>query len=635
MKRFANDPAVLRRLIRENAQSIVNRADADTRRFLQATADLLRSFRGIDGRKTVVIFSEGFYADNVARDVEDVAAAAAETYAVVHAFELNRRADVTAAASSTADDAMETSNRLEPLGSLAAETGGTLVKDAATRLDAALAALLPDDGGYYLIGFEPAVPEAGDSAYRRIRFHVNRPGARVISRTGYAIGATPTPADRRRAIDTALGAPFTQQGLKLEYTTYVGQSAVSAQQRVAVSLVAQLPVRRAGAAATGDDAESADVVFVVRNSRTGQAAASGSDRLPLPTSTEPGVSTGSSSWRVGFDLPAGDYIMRCVVREPGGIVGSADRRFRVRALDGPDVAATDLILVSPGETLPVRNRGYTEGTLVGTLRLYGPDAAKLQNVIAKLELTPTTGAPEPGATGRVSDAVLGEITASGRGVLRDVKFAVPLERLPAGPYVARAIVRVDGEVVADVRRPVDVIVGAPPAPLGTGSAPRPRDALDGEPGRRLIRQASSSPSERIRRAAASAEMRQWAVVLTELESAPADDPIANRLRGLARLGREEYALAAATLGLAFGASPDEDAALAFVLGWARIGADDRTGAVTAFRNAMRIEPTMTAAYLALAETYVGLGHPALARQALEAGLGALPESSELRACLPR
>ena len=282
----------------------------------------------------------------------------------------------------------------------------------------------------------------------------------------------------------------------------------------------------------------------------------------------------------------------------------------------------------------MRNRGYTEGTLVGTLRLHGPDAAKLQNVIAKLELTPTTGAPEPGATGRVSDAVLGEITASGRGVLRDVKFAVPLERLPAGPYVARAIVRVDGEVVADVRRPVDVIVGAPPAPLlGTCSAPRPRDALDGEPGRRLIRQASSSPSERIRRAAASAELRQWAVVLTELESAPADDPIANRLRGLARLGREEYALAAAALGLAFGASPDEDAALAFLLGWARIGADDRTGAVTAFRNAMRIEPTMTAAYLALAETYVELGHPALARQALEAGLGALPESSELRRLL--
>ena len=107
----------------------------------------------------------------------------------------------------------------------------------------------------------------------------------------------------------------------------------------------------------------------------------------------------------------------------------------------------------------------------------------------------------------------------------------------------------------------------------------------------------------------------------------------HRLRGLARLGREEYAFAAATLGLAFGASPDEDAALAFVLGWARIGADDRTGAVTAFRNAIRIEPSMTAAYLALAETYVGLGHPALARQALEAGLGALPESSELRRML--
>ena len=230
--------------------------------------------------------------------------------------------------------------------------------------------------------------------------------------------------------------------------------------------------------------------------------------------------------------------------------------------------------------------------------------------------------------------MLGEITASGRGVLRDVKFAVPLERLPAGPYVARAIVRVDGEVVADVRRPVDVIVGAPPSPLETGSAPRPLDALDGAGAPAIdSRSVVESESSAIAGLQPAPNGGSGRPSCRSSQSAPADDPVANRLRGLAQLGREEYALAAATLGLAFGASPDEDAALAFVLGWARIGADDRTGAVTAFRNAMRIEPTMTAAYLALAETYVGLGHPALARQALEAGLGALPESSELQRML--
>ena len=66
-----------------------------------------------------------------------------------------------------------------------------------------------------------------------------------------------------------------------------------------------------------------------------------------------------------------------------------------------------------------------------------------------------------------------------------------------------------------------------------------------------------------------------------------------------------------------------------MLGWARAGAGDRTGAITAFRNAALLEPTMVPAHLALAETYVALGHAALAIQAAEAGLKHVPQSVEL------
>jgi VWFA-related protein len=631
VRRFAGDPAVLRRLLRENAQTIVTRADADARRFLQSLVDLLHGFRGIDGRKTVMVFSEGFYSDNVGRDLEDVAAAAAETYSVIYAFDLNRRTDVTSA-DSPSDDAMETANRIEPLGSLAAETSGELLKDAGPRLDSALGTLVPDDGEYYLIGFEPAARETGDSAYRRMRVHVTRPGARVIARTGYAIGAVPTPADRRPSIDTALRAPFTQQALRLEYTTYMGQSATAGMQRVVVSLMAELPVARTDTSVDRPESSTADVTFLVRNFRTGEAAASGSDRLALPVRTAAGFSTGTASWRVGFDLPAGDYIMRCVIREPGGIIGSADRRFRVRALDGPEVAASDLILDSPGETLPVRARGYTEGTLFGTARLYGPSTAKLDGVTAKLELTPVVETPEPGDIRRAIDGTIGEVIVAGRSFTRDVTFAMPLERLPPGAYVAHATVRQGGELVADLRRPVDVIAGTPPAAATAGIAARPRDVLDGEPAQRLIRQMGSSQIEFHRRAAAGAERRQWAQVLSEVQNAPPEDAAALVLRGLAQIGREEYGAAAAVLSQAFDARPD-DAALTFVLGWARIGAADHVGAIGAFRNAARIDPKMTAAYLALAKTYTALGHPALAVQSIEAGLRELPESSELRDAL--
>jgi predicted Zn-dependent protease len=123
-------------------------------------------------------------------------------------------------------------------------------------------------------------------------------------------------------------------------------------------------------------------------------------------------------------------------------------------------------------------------------------------------------------------------------------------------------------------------------------------------------------------------------VRAALEGAPPDDPMTARLRGLALLSQEDYSAAAVTLGQAFAITPNH-APLAFVLGWARVGAGDRTGAITAFRNAALLDPKMVAAHLALAETYVALGHTALAVQSLEAGLQAVPQSVELQRALAR
>ena len=76
-----------------------------------------------------------------------------------------------------------------------------------------------------------------------------------------------------------------------------------------------------------------------------------------------------------------------------------------------------------------------------------------------------------------------------------------------------------------------------------------------------------------------------------------------------------------------------DAAVAFVLGWARRASGDVPGAIGAFRNAAHLEPGMVPAHLALASTYKSLGQTALAVQALESGLRQLPGSPELQAML--
>ena len=41
-------------------------------------ADVIRQLAPIEGRKTLVLFSEGFYTDQVTRELEQVAAAAAQ-----------------------------------------------------------------------------------------------------------------------------------------------------------------------------------------------------------------------------------------------------------------------------------------------------------------------------------------------------------------------------------------------------------------------------------------------------------------------------------------------------------------------------------------------------------------------------
>jgi VWFA-related protein len=634
---LGEDAATLKRLIWETAHQIVMRSDATSRLFLNQFSELLRSFRGVDGRKTVILFSDGFFGDNVGRELTDVASAAAETYSVVYPFDLNTRTQNLGQMALGADQAEAVQSRLNPLGGLALETNGTLVNNAMGHLAQALDTLSSTELDYYIVGFE-ASPEAVSDreAYRHVDVKVTRPGARVSARTGYAVGPAPTLADRRRGIDAALAAPFTAQGLQVAYTTYVARSDTPGMQGVAVSLEAELPVDRTGQ-------QSADVVFVVRDAQTGQVAASGTDQMPLPSRPDQNSTAGRGDWRVRFDLPAGTYLMRCVVREPGGLVGSADRRFIVRALSGPAVAASDLVLGASGEQLPVRAIAYTDELLAGAVRVYGRTGGQLQSLTATLDLTSLADAGDNGGSPtRVVSGEVGPVHDTTSGVARDVSFAVPVNNLAAGEYMAHAVVRAGGEVVADLRRQVDVVPGAPPAAAvasraaagAAPAAPAPREVLRSSVVHQLVEQAASSDDAVVRQAAAEAASGNWTRALALLAPVPAADPAAARLRGLARIDQQDYAGAAAELSSAFLARPT-DGGLAFVLGWARVGAGDDTGAASAFRSAAFLEPGLVPAHLALAETYLRLHHPALAAQAIEAGLAKVPQSAELKQMLAK
>ena len=589
------EPGSVRKVLVENARAIVAREDGESRDTLQRIADTLEQYRSIEGRKTVLFFSEGFEQSNLAREVERVAAAAAESYAVFYVFDLTRRQNQLEMATPAATtEASELQARMQPLGNLASETDGVFVPDASTHLEEAMLRLAGETQDYYLVGFSPsAAATASPGAYRRVKVRVRRPGARVNARSGYAVASGGSPI-RRTAIDSALSAPFANQALHVAYTTYTMHSGNPGRARVILSLEADLPLR------DGTNG-MADVVFVVRDLRDGRVAASGTDTMRLPSTAAAGASTGIGTYRVHFELPPGSYMMRTIVREPGGLVGSADRKLDVRGFSGPDVTVSDLILGSAGGALPVRARAYTQDGLTGVVEAYSRNADQLRDVAVTASLVPI----DSDRTATTFRAGVAEAVSTGTGLMRRATFAAPLSDVMPGSYFARVKITAGGETVADLTREVDVIAGTAPAPPPPPAPElRPREVLESDfvrPARAALR-ASTGPGA------------------------------ARAVKGFELFERADYPAAAAELAAALAVERD-NAPIAFVLGWAYEGAGDHTHAIGSWRAAATIDPKLLPAHLALAEAYIRISEPALAAQAIKAGLLALPDSPELQAKL--
>ena len=631
------DLATTRSLIVDQANLTVQNADAESRRFLDLVSQQLRTFRGVDGRKTVMLFSEGFHTDNISRSIKDVAAAAAETYSVIYSFDLNKRSESLSTVMATGSDvAPEISNRLESLSQLSADTNGKVILDASSHLDQALDVVGAAELDYYIIGFTaPAAALTNRDEYRHVSVRVTRPGARCehadrLCRRARPDARRPPPRHRRDVAGPVqpAGTPRRIHDVRRP----VGAPGIPASGCQPADRIARRARRHRTPLPTSSSSST--------TSRPGRSSPTATIGSPCPISPHRIPRAGRAPGaRASIFRPA-SIVMRCIVREPGGLAGSADRQFVVRSLAGPDPAASDLLLGTRDDRLPVHTVGYTNEVLDGAVRVYGRSEAQLGGLTASLDLVSLAATEDDGQ--HAARTVRGNISdprGTNQGVFRDVSFSIPLADLTAGDYVAHAVIRAGGEVLADLRRQVAVIVGTRPVPdrpataeavgLAPSASPQPRDILKGSVVKEIVDQAAKSGVAVVRQAATEASGGRWPRALAVLAPAPAGDPDAGQLRALARIDSEDYASAVVELTQVSNAPPT-DARLAFVLGWAQVGANNQVAAASAFRSAVSLDPTLVPAHLALAETYLRMNQPALAVQALEAGLAALPQSPELR-----
>jgi VWFA-related protein len=426
------------------ADAMSVQADTESEMFLSSLARLMRSMRWIEGRKNVILFSDGFPADHLVARLEQVSAAAADSYSVVYSLDLDTGGIGPGPATHAGvPSAVDFSARRMPLASLALETDGRFVPGAdAERLRQALDTIATEAEDYYLVGFEAGERE-GASAYQRVKVRVKRPGVVVHARTGYSTPAETSPALERDSIDAALMSPRICRALPIEYATYERAASTPDRARVIISATAHLRRFASG--------ESAKLVFVVRDAASGAAVASGSDEVRPDGG---GVGAGELvdvPYLVQFEVPPGEYRMRVLVRDPGGVIGTADRLFRVWPLTGEGLATSDLIVArldGRGFDPPCRAVVRSDDPVLAYVEVYGRSST-LDSAAARVDVLGENAEQVLAST----EAVMG----NGTHGERIARARLPIAGLSAGRYRARIRVTADGQAPRTVFRTFDVV----------------------------------------------------------------------------------------------------------------------------------------------------------------------------------
>lgn len=261
--------------------------------------------------------------------------------------------------------------------------------------------------------------------------------------------------------------------------------------------------------------------------------------------------------------------------------------------------------------------------------------ARVPNQLEALSLTVTVRTTEGKEAKASYTSPLPAPVSDGSGFVVRAPFAIPLPGVEPGAYVVHATLVSNGAILAERTRFVDVATGtAGPAPARPMPAPAPaiapRDIVEGQLGQALIADLlERSRTTPLASSVEDAARGQWERAEAAVQNAAAGDFVAQSVRGLSRFVREDFAGAVTAWTQAQSAQPDH-ALTAFFLGWAHDRAGDTRAALTSWRGAAHLDPLMVSAHLALAEGYLKLQQPALARQALRAGLDALPDSTEIR-----
>jgi VWFA-related protein len=597
--RQAKPYLICREEIRGDAISLADQTRQTGMMTLTNLRELLTSLKAIDGPKTVIYVSQGFFLDRARGDeigrVNELANMAAASRTTIYSLRMEDSIDLTRSKmqATTADDMMVQRYGLE---TLTLGAGGTLLNLAGTGA-AAFDRLSSELSGYYLIGVEADARDR-DGKPHPVKVDIGRQNVTVrVRRTMMAGTDTTAPATARspqQIVTAAISSPLPASGLPIRAAAYAFRGLEPSKVRLLIHAeigTGYTAPQRLPLAYYVVDKDGKSVDGQLTDVRLAPAANG------VPSAL---IFTGGAS------VDPGEYLVKIAVAD-GDRVGSVDLPVRASLLDLGRVRLTDLLAGGPPPPInllrPSVDARISFGTLHGYLEAYGPDAATLG---VRFEIA----ADERGPAILATD-VRGVIVGEERVVFTQTMLVSPL---PPGPYRLRAMILQGNTLLTTLSRSFEI------GPLANPGAKTIETVVAAAPGAPLFLPVES-------RELARAFDRDAALKPETLAPFQSRVPATVRAafdEGVAHLQKREYRDAETSFKKAITPEADSSAALTY-LGVTYAAAGRDTQATGAWRTAMTGADDVPQLYEWLGEALLRQRSSGEARPVLEEAATRFPD----------
>ena len=431
-----------------DARRIVGDLRTRNAQSLRQLESIVKALQEVEGPKHVIWISAGLALDGPGSAVRSIARLAAAARVTIHVLMLDTPlVDITAP--ELLPHAREDRSRLEQgLQMLASMTRGTL-RRVGPNANAVLERLEVELSGYYLLGVEARESDRDGEAHA-IDVSVDRRGTYVRARREF-VSVAPSAENVVEDVDArlrrTLRTPFAVTQLPLRVATYAFQ-APDDPTKVNVVVVTETD----GGNRQG---QNVSLGFTLANENGGLATSElfhpALDVVERPDGP-------LRRHMVSVIVEPGRYRLKMAVIDADGRSGSVEHQVQAWQLADVPFATSDLVLADAKMQPDSGLRPPVEARLSsGQLRLYTElyaDASDFGDVQVLLEV-----AEDEFESPRWSAAA---VTAPGNQPnIRIVSGVLPVDALPPGRYVARAVVLRGDERLARPTRPFQV--AAPPA----------------------------------------------------------------------------------------------------------------------------------------------------------------------------